>query len=116
MKLYFYFLDTRNDNCIRMEECEAEEKPKTYKLIKELYSFYGSIVKKSEIGKPTGWRKDTVILTEKNAERAAEVFIHGCEYDISASQRRIKEEENEIEKIKGAIKNIERWMSENAEQ
>ena len=48
MKLYFYFLE---DNGIRTAECEAEEKPKTYKIIgKSPTGFYKSTVNKDEIG------------------------------------------------------------------
>ena len=36
MKLYFYILDTYGENPkgLYVKECEAEEKPKTYKAVK----------------------------------------------------------------------------------
>lgn len=115
MKLYFYFLDTRKENCIRMEECDVEEKEKTYRPIKEFpCGYYGCYVRKSDIGKPTGLYQNIIILTEENPQRVAEAFICVCRYDISTAERRIKNNESDIKESIDTIEKIEKWRSENA--
>lgn len=115
MKLYFYFLDTRKDNCIRMEECEVEEKEKTYRPINKFpCGYYGCYVRKSDIGRLTGLYQNIIILTEEKPERAAEAFICVCHDDISAAERRIKANESDIKESIYTIEKIEKWRSENA--
>ncbi len=115
MKLYFYFLDIRKENCIRMEECEVEEKEKTYRPINEFpCGYYGCHVRKSDIGRLTGLYQNIIILTEENQERAAETFICVCRDDISTAERIIKANESDIKKSIDTIEKIEKWRSENA--
>lgn len=115
MKLYFYFLDTRKENCIHMEECEVEEKEKTYRPIKEFpCGYYGCYVRKSDIGRLTGLYQNIIILTEENPQRAAKAFICVCRDDISTAERRIKANERDIKKSIDTIEKIEKWRSENA--
>lgn len=117
MKLYFYFLDTRKDNCIRMEECEVEEKEKTYRPISSFPKDYcGCYVRKSDIDRITGFCQNTIILTEDDTERAAKAFICRCNDDIEVAQRIIKANKKNIEESKETIKYIEKWRSENAEK
>lgn len=77
MKLYFYFLDIRKDNCIRMEECEVVEKAMAYVPVNRFPKYYSSnSVWKSEIGKITGTTGKVVKLRngsqkmQKNKETA----------------------------------------------
>lgn len=115
MKLYFYFLDTRKDNCIRMEECEVEEKEKTYRLIKKIpCGYYGCYVRKSDIGRLMGLYQNIIILTEENLQRVAEAFICVCQNDISTAKRIIETKENDIKESIDTIEKIEKWRSENA--
>lgn len=77
MKLYFYFLDTpyNEEPFIRFEECEVIEKPKTYCPAEKFPNgFYGSYVKKSDIGHLSGYHENIVVLTEKNKEAALNLF------------------------------------------
>lgn len=115
MKLYFYFLDIRKDNCIRMEECEVEEKEKTYRPISRFpKDYYGCYVRKSDIDRITGFCQNTIILTENDMERVSKAFICRCYDDIETAQMIIKENEKNIVESKEMIENIEKWRSENA--
>lgn len=57
MKLYFYNLDTYGSNpkglCVK--ECEAEEKPKTYKAVDRVFPNYLSTAKKDDVGRITNF-------------------------------------------------------------
>lgn len=115
MKLYFYFLDTRKDNCIRMEECEVEEKKLTYSPIGRLPKYYsGNYVMKEDIGKITGTTGKVVILTENNPLTAAEIFAQKCQRDIDHLKEAIWTKEQQIEEINSIRLRIEKWRSENA--
>lgn len=114
MKLYFYFLDSIN-NGISMEECEAEEKQKTYRITGNLpEGYYNRTVNKSEMGRLRGIFLDGIVLTEKNPERAAEALTLVCEDDIRRAESTIRGEQEKIRKIQKTIENIEKWRSENA--
>lgn len=72
MKLYFYFLE---DSGIRTEECEVEEKNKTYAIVgKSPRGFYNSRVNKENIGVISGSYTKIVIFTEPNFEKAKDIF------------------------------------------
>lgn len=115
MKLYFYFLDTRKDNCIRMEECEVEEKIHTYHQIGRTPKYYSSsIIFKSEIGKAVGATGKVVILTENNPLIAAEIFTQKCQRDIDHLKEVIWTKEQQMEEINSIRLRIEKWRSENA--
>lgn len=115
MKLYFYFLDTRKDNCIRMEECEVVEKAMAYVPVNRFPKYYTSnSVWKSEIGKITGTTGKVVILTEGNALIAADIFAQKCRDDISHLQSVIWAKEQQMEEINSIRLRIEKWRSENA--
>lgn len=115
MKLYFYFLDIRKENCICMEECEVTEKPTVYRPINKFPNgFYHSYVKKDDVGRL--FNQNLIISTEKNTERVAKAFTCKCEYDIEHEERRIRLSEREIKDAKCAIEFIEKWRSENAEK
>lgn len=115
MKLYFYFLDTRKDNCIRMEECEVEEKIHTYHQIGRTPKYYSSsIIFKSEIGKAVGATGKVVILTENNPLSAAEIFVKKCRDDIGHLKQIILAKEQQMEEISRIRLRIEKWRFENA--
>lgn len=115
MKLYFYFLDVRKDNCIRMEECEVEEKKLTYSPVGRLPKYYpGNYVMKEDIGKITGTTGKVVILTENNPLAAAEIFAKKCQCDIDHIKAVIWVKEQQIEEINRILLRIEKWRSENA--
>lgn len=115
MKLYFYFLDTRKDNCIRMEECEVEEKTMAYVPVSRFPKYYTlNCVWKSVIGKITGTTGKVVILTENNPVIAAEIFTQKCQRDIDHLKEVIWTKEQQMEEINSIRLRIEKWRSENA--
>lgn len=99
MKLYFYILDTYGENPkgLYVKECEAEEKPKTYKAVDRVFPNYLSMVRKDDVGRITGF--NCLFLTEPNFEYAKEVFRNRAE-------RRIAGELEEVEKLKAELKII----------
>lgn len=114
MKLYFYFLET---NKIRCEECEVEEKPKTYKPVEKLPAgYYYCSVKKEEIGRLAGYNSDAVILTEKDAERVSEIFREKCSQRIVAENSRIAYSESAIKEQNSMLEMIDEWRSANASE
>lgn len=99
MKLYFYNLDTYGSNPkgLYVEECEAEERPKTYKAVDRVFPNYLSVVRKDDVGRITDF--DRLFLTEPNFEYAKEVFRNRAE-------RRIADKLEEVEKLKVELKII----------
>lgn len=99
MKLYFYILDTygRNPKGLYVKECEAEEKPRTYKAVDRAFPNYCSMARKDDVGRITDY--DRMFLTEPNFEYAKKVFRNRAE-------REIADKLEEIEKIKAELKII----------
>ena len=99
MKLYFYFLGTygRNPKGLYVKECEAEEKPKTYKAVDRAFPNYCSTARKDDVGRITDYGR--MFLTEPNFEYAKEVFRNRAE-------REIADKLEEIEKLKAELKII----------
>lgn len=99
MKLYFYFLDTngRNPKGLYVKECEAKEKPKTYKAVDGVFQNYYGTARKDDVGRITNF--NCLFLTEPNFEYAKEVFRNGAE-------RRIADRLEEVEKLKAELKII----------
>ena len=98
MKLYFYNLDTYGSNPkgLYVEECEAEERPKTYAAVDRVFPNYFSVVRKDDVGRITN---NCLFLTEPNFEYAKETFRKRAE-------RRIADKLEEIEKLKAELKII----------
>lgn len=98
MKLYFYILDADSSNpkglCVK--ECEAEEKPKTYKAVKGSFPNYYSTVRKDEVGQI---KCDCLVLTEPNFEYAKEKFKLRTERAIADKLKRIEELKAELKII-----------------
>ena len=99
MKLYFYTLDTygKSPKGLCVKECEAEEKPKTYKAVKGSFPNYYSTVRKDDVGRITNF--NCLFLTEPNFEYAKKVFRNRAE-------RRITGKLEEIEELKAELKII----------
>lgn len=114
MKLYFYFLDTR-ENRIREEECEVVEKSKTYNIVGHRpYGYTNNTINKNQINRISGATQSYIVLTEKNPERAAEVLTLVCEDDIRRAENAIMGEQEKIRRIQKIVENIEKWRLENA--
>lgn len=87
----------RNPKGLCIEQCEAKEKPKTYKAVDGIFpSGYGT-VRKDDVGRITDF--DRLFLTEPNFEYAKKVFRNRVE-------RRIADKLKEIEKLKAELKII----------
>lgn len=115
MKLYFYFLEVpyNKEPYIRCDECEVEEKPKTYKPVDKFpKGYWYSAVKKYDIGKINGYQGNIVVLTEKDNTKVSDIFKSKFEYPINRIIERIKCEEENIKKQKSLIEMVERWKSE----
>lgn len=99
MKLYFYTLDTYGENPkgLYVKECEAEEKPKTYKAVDRVFPNYLSTAKKDDVGRITNF--NCLFLTEPNFEYAKEAFR-------SRTERRIADKLKEIKKLTDELKII----------
>ena len=99
MKLYFYNLDTYGSNPkgLYVEECEAEERPKTYRAVNGAFPNYYGTARKDDVGRIINF--NYLFLTEPNFEYAKEVFRNGAE-------RRIANKLEEIEKLKAELKII----------
>ena len=107
MKLYFYFLETEK---IRSEECEVEEKPKTYKPVNKFPSgYYGCYVKKEDIGKLIGYSENVVILTEENIQKAADVFRDKMRCVIARQKQNISSANDSINRCNETLSMIDEW-------
>ena len=102
MKLYFYILEKpyKGKPCVRFDECEVIEKPKTYKP-KDRFpnGVYNRYISKSDIGHVSGYSNNLVVLTEPNAKMAKEIFTK-----LYGSNGRQKEES--LEKAKAMLNAI----------
>lgn len=107
MKLYFYFLETGK---IRCEECEVEEKPKTYKPVDRLpEGYYGCYVKKEYIGELIGYSNDVVVLTENNIQKVADVFRNKMKYKIVRAKQDIASANDSINRCNETLSMIDEW-------
>lgn len=103
MKLYFYTLEKPYNAkpFIQFEECEAEEKPKTYWLHVYPRGFYCRQISKENIGKRMG---NTVILLEKDDFLARSIFAGTINKKISDVEKQVKWLREQLEVVeKGEI-------------
>ena len=102
MTLYFYELNRTyafmNGTGIKIQKCEAKERPKTYVPLNEKYfPNYAYSVRKKEIGGVLGG--STVILEKPDFELAKTTFMKRLEFEI----RNKKKELERLEKIYDAV-------------
>ncbi len=103
MKLYFYTLKEQYNGkpFIQFEECEADEKPKTYWLHVYPRGFYYRQISKENIGKRMGY---TVILLEKDDFLARSIFAESINKKISDEEKQVKWLREQLEAVeKGEI-------------
>lgn len=103
MKLYFYILEEPyNDKpFIHFEQCEVDEKPKTYLLHVRPRGFYCRQISKEYIGKRMG---NTVILLEKDDFLARSIFAESINKKISDEEKQVKWLREQLEAVeKGEI-------------
>lgn len=112
MKLYFYILDSDREYNpetktlgdyifkIRVEGCEAIEKPKTYKAVTRFPDgIYIGYVKKEDIGTISGRSTPYIVLEEPNYQFAKETFLEKYNNDIRRFKNIIAMYENKIAAI-----------------
>lgn len=116
MKLYFYHLSQPLGEKPRIEneECEVEEGKRAFDFKGKFSKFYnGCYVVKNDIGKLIGRNRETLILTEKNAEKAAKIFKEKLHDDIEQYQNKIESLKKEVAKAYGLIDMVDDWRLEN---
>lgn len=108
MKLYFYFL--KSDR-IESEECEVIEKPKTYKFVSNYPTLWPyNTVNKGQINNISVTAfYNTVILTEPDIERVAELFTMLLEDERRESNQHIQIATKDIENVDKKLKMVEKW-------
>lgn len=101
MKLYIYRFWGDEFSC---SEVDVEEKPKTYIITKECeFGYKGQRIRKDEIGALSGCNRDTVILTEKDKEKAVEMLISRQGTIVESCRVRLEYEEKKLETIKAEL-------------
>ena len=90
MKLYFYTLDTYGESPkgLCFKECEAEEKPKTYKAVDRVFPNHLSIARKDDVGRITNF--NCLFLTEPNFEYAKRCSETGRKEELQANWKKLK--------------------------
>ena len=97
MKLHFYMMKTRYNEEPQLvyAECEVIEKAKTYRPADRFPDgVYNSYIKKENIGHISGYGNSLVVLTEKNTEKAKEIFSAYYEKEIRMSKEILSEKES----------------------
>lgn len=103
MKLYFYILKEPYNGkpFIQFEECEGDEKPKTYTLITRPKGYYCSRVSKNDIGRKIG---NVIFLLERNDSLARSIFSESINEAISLKEKQLKWLREQLEAVeKGEI-------------
>lgn len=103
MKLYFYILEEpyRDKPFVRFEECEVEEKPKTYTLITRPIGYYYSRASKNDIGRKID---NVIFLLERNGSLARSIFSESINEAISLKEKQLKWLREQLETVeKGEI-------------
>lgn len=87
MKLYFYILDENSNNPkgLYVKECEAIERPKTYKAAEKIFPTFLSTLRKDEEGKILAF--NCLFLTKPNFEYAKETFKNRAERKIADGEK-----------------------------
>lgn len=96
MKLYFHFLDSGVIGGVRVEECEVNEKPKSYvasTMFPEGYT--DRLVKKTEIGAVIGRLNPVVVQYKKDEDHARNLFMR----KISEKINILDDEEARLKKL-----------------
>lgn len=112
MKLYFYFLEKQT---IRCEECEVHATTsETYSPNNKFPTGYDRlfVMVEHDIETTTGNDNNTVILTEKNAEKAANIFRDSMNLRIQIQNRSIALSNESIKQCNKNLSMIDEWESQ----
>lgn len=96
MKLYFHFLDSSVIGGVRVEECEVNEKTKSYVASTKFPEGYTDrLVKKTEIGVVIGRLNPVVVQYKQDEDHARNLFM-----------RKISEKINILDDKEARLKNL----------
>lgn len=107
MKLYWYKLEK---NKITEKEIEVKETIKLYKAFDKRYFPYDcrmTIEKTREGEILTSWEGTFVFFSEKNIEKARDLFIESQKKAIESKNNQIRRLEQEIEELERQIDKLE---------
>lgn len=107
MKLYWYQLEKDK---ITEEEIEVKETAKLYKVLNRSHfpHEYRSTIEKTEEGKILNtWRTAYVFFTEKNLEKARDLFVEYQKQVVAGKEKQIQKIESEIEETERQINRLE---------
>lgn len=96
MKLYHFTMSYLE--VLLVTECEVETKERCYVCKGELG--YRKRIVKTDIGVPTGFNRDEVILLENNPSEAAKILIAEKESRLEIMEKNINRVKMEIHKLK----------------
>ena len=102
MKLHFYIFEGiyGSNPKLTYSECEVVEKPKTYKPINKFpYGYYGSFIRKEDIGHLIGYNNNVFVLEEKDDNKAKEIFASYFEGCIDFKKREIERLEEKLNAV-----------------
>ena len=102
MTLYFYELNRTyaflNGTGIKIQKCEAKERPKTYEPLNErFFPNYAYSVRKEEIGQILNG--STVVLEKPDFELAKTIFMKRLRFEIHKNEKELER----LEKIYDAV-------------
>lgn len=103
MKLYFYILKEPYNGkpFIQFEECEVDEKPKTYTLITRPKGYCYSRVSKNDIGAKID---NVIFLLERNDSLVRSIFSKSINGAISIKEKQLEWLREQLEAVeKGEI-------------
>lgn len=95
MKLYKYVFNKYGKTKVTLEELEAEEKPKTYAV----KSGWQQRINKELIGVTSGYSNDTVILLEKDFEKARTIYLAKLQSEYLRKQEEVQKLKKVYEEI-----------------
>ena len=96
MKLYFHFLDLDVVGGVRVEECEVNEKPKSYVASTNFPECYTDrMVRKTEIGAVIGRLNPVVVQYKQDEDHARNLFMR----KISEKINILDDEEARLKKL-----------------
>lgn len=96
MKLYFHFLDSGVIGGVRVEECEVNEKPKSYVASTKFPEGYtDKLVKKTEIGTVIGRFNPVIVQYKQDEDHARNLFMR----KISEKINILDDEEARLKKL-----------------
>lgn len=103
MKLYFYILEQpyKREPYVRVEECEVEEKQKTYRAVDEFPGgIYRRYINKSDIERIINdVYMPYIVLLQRDTAYAKEQFKHLIESNIRDEERKLRDLKAQLQAV-----------------